>query len=459
MKIIKALSLSAYGLRYKLKIGFYLMSVLPLLICFYLISTYMLPTVGIKLNIAVLIAVSVVIALSGFFVVRQIIGPIINISAQAKNIASGNIDYQIRAERDDEIGDLENALNELTKRIRGNMHELEKYGEQTKNINAEINRKMVALSGLLQVSSFISQGESIDEILDLGIEKIAQIGETDTAFLLLQEGGDLLVKSAYGEDSSRLLGRRFNAKGDNLFAKIFRETKPFSLDKNTASNRLIEEFENDFGVKNAFITSIFVHNNAAGLIGVGNKRDFVYANEEINLINIFVKQMDIAIENNMLLHRVKNLEIKDTLTGLYNEAFIRARLDEEIKRAILYQRPCAFMLFSVNRYKELCSDLGISEAELILKKIAVILKDNIGEIDKAARFSEREFAFILPEKNKKQAQDIAQTIKARVEHLLKEEPDRERRVTLSTAVSENPIDGVTSLDLIARAQELLKSDI
>lgn len=455
MKALKILSLSSYGLRYKLKISFYLMSVLPLLICFYLISTYVLPGVGIKLNMAVLIAVSVFIAASGFFIIKQIVHPIINISSQAKGIVDGNIDYQIQAERDDEIGDLENALNHLTLRIKDNMQELKKYSEETKEINLEINRKVVALSGLLQVSSFISSGADIDEILNLTMEKMAQIGDSDLAFLLLQEGEDLSARSAYGIGAEGLLGKKFKLADNSLFTKIVREAKSFLLDSDTAKSRLALEFAQGFGVQNAFIAPIFMHNKITGLTGIGNNSDYAYKNDELKLIDIFIKQIAIAIENDILMHQVKNLEVRDALTGLYNESFIKARLDEEIKRAIIYQRPCAFIIFSVDRYKELSGGLGLSEIELMLKRIAVILKESISEIDKAARFSEKEFALLLPEKNKKQAQNIAEVIKARVEYLFKEEPDRRKSLTISAGVAENPIDGVNSLELISKAKESL----
>ena len=455
MNALKILSLSSYGLRYKLKISFYLMSVLPLLICFYLISTYILPSVGIQLNMAVLIAVSVFIAASGFFIIKQIIHPIINISSQAKGIVNGNIDYQIRAQRDDEIGDLENALNHLTLRIKDNMQELKKYSEETKEINLEINRKVMALSGLLQVSSFISSGADIDEILNLSMEKMAQIGDSDLAFLLLQEGEDLSVRSAYGTGAEGLLGKKFKPSDNNLFTKLIREVKSFSLGSNTVKSRLTLEFAQGFGVQNAFIAPITIHNKIAGLAGIGNNSDYAYKDDEFKLIDIFIKQIAIAIENDILMHKVKNLEVRDALTGLYNESFIKTRLDEEIKRAIMYQRPCAFIIFSVDRYKELCQDLSLPEIESVFKRIAVILKENITEIDKAARFSEREFALLLLEKNKKQAQNIADVIKERIEYFFKEESDKHKRLTISVGVAENPIDGVTGSDLINKAMEAL----
>lgn len=457
MKILKLMSLSSYGLGYKLKIAFYLMSVLPLLICFYLISSYLLPIVGIKLNIMVLIGVSIFIASSGFFVVRQIVSPIINISSRAKNVIDGNITYEIESERDDEIGDLENTLAKLTLRIKGNMQELKRYSEQTKEINLEINRQIVALSGLLQVSAFISEGEDINKVFDLIMEKMAQIGDSDSAFLLLQEEGDLRLKSAYGADVKGLLNKRFKITEDNLFAKIIRQAGFFSLDNNTLRSKAVAEFEQEFGVKNAFIAPVFVRNKIAALAGIANSRGFEYKNENLKLINIFLKQITIAIENDMLMRRLKNLEVKDALTGLYNESFIRTRLDEEIKRAILYQRPCAFILFSVNGYKEFCQNFTLPEAEAALKMIALALKESITDIDRAARFSDSEFAVVLPEKNKKQAQAIAEIIKQRMEFLFNEEPDRRRRLMFNVAVTENPIDGVKGFDLIYKATQELEN--
>lgn len=455
MKALKRLSLSSYGLRYKLKISFYLMSVLPILICFYLISTYILPTVGVQLNIVVLIAVSVFIAASGFFIVKQIIHPIIIISSQAKGIVNGNIDYQIQAERHDEIGDLESALNHLTLRIKDDMQKLKKYSEETKEIHLEINRNVMALSGLLQVSSFISKGADIDEILDLSMKKIAQIGDSGLAFLLLQEGEDLSVKSVYGINAEGLLGKKFKLSENNLFTNVIREAKRFSLGSDISKSRLALEFEEAFGVKNAFIAPIIIHNKIAGLAGIGNNSDYAYKDDELKLMDIFIKQMAIAIESDTLVHKVKNLEVRDALTGLYNESFIRMRLDEEIKRAIMYQRPCAFIIFSVDRYKELCQDLSLPEMESIFKRIAIILKESITDIDKAARLGEREFAILLPEKNKKQAQNIAGVIKERIEYLFKEEPDKHKRLTISAGVAENPIDGVNTSELISKAKELL----
>ena len=70
----------------------------------------------------------------------------------------------------DELGDLGQALNEMTKRIRGNMDELKGYSEKTTEINFEIQKRVLVLSSLLQVSSLISQGAKLEEIFKITVD-------------------------------------------------------------------------------------------------------------------------------------------------------------------------------------------------------------------------------------------------------------------------------------------------
>ena len=61
----------------------------------------------------------------------------------------------------------------------------------------------------------------------------------------------------------------------------------------------------------------------------------------------------------------------------------------------------------------------------------------------------------LPEKNKRQAQEIAEQIRKKIEVIYNQEEDGAKKITLSAGVSENPLDGVDALQLINKAQELL----
>ncbi|MDD5432214.1 MAG: diguanylate cyclase [Candidatus Omnitrophica bacterium] len=454
----KGNSLRSFGLKYKLKISFYLMSILPLLISVYLVSNYILPQAGLKIDIIATIIISVVIAIAGFFIIKEVFDRVVSISSAAKLIAAGDLSRKIKTENPDEVGDLGGALNQLTERIRGNMDELKNYSEKTTEINVEIQKRVMVLSSLLQISSLISQGAKLDDILKLTVEKARLLANSEAAFLLYREEGQevFLMRIIDGINSEHLLKVKVGAK-DEIFSKAITLSKVLVIDRqNTYPDHLYTDFYDRFRLKNALVTPIYLGGRVMAMLGIANnKESFAYSKEEIELVDVFAKQVAIAAENDILMHRVEKLEIKDALTGLYNEAYVRSRLQEEIRRSIAYQRPCAFILLDIDNFKNYYQTLGSLTTESTLKKIAIAIRDSVSEVDRVGRIGDDEFGVILPEKNKRQAQRIAESIRVKIEDIFKQEADAIKRITISGGVSENPLDGVVSDELIFKAQGLL----
>ncbi|MDO8662079.1 MAG: diguanylate cyclase [Candidatus Omnitrophota bacterium] len=451
-------AISPKGLKYKLKISFALMSILPLLVCVYLVSHYMFPRVGLRVDIIVFIVISIFIALIGFFVVKEVFDRIVSITNGAKLIASGDYYHNLEVLQGDEVGDLGDAFNKLTQRIRNNMDELKNYSEKTAEINLGIQKRIIVLSGLLQISSLISQSAKLEEILKAIVEKSRLLASSDTSFLLYREEGQetFYMRWAEGLGFQQLLDIRIDPT-DDVFYRINNSNKPFILDKKNLLPAAVTSFVHDkLRLRNTLILPISLRGRIIALLGIGNNIDYVtYVQEDIELLDVFAKQLAIAVENDILNHSIRKLEIKDNLTGLYNEVFMRSRLQEEIKRAIMYQRPCAFILLDIDNFKPYTQKFGSIQTESALKKIAVLIRGSVSEIDRVGRMSDDEFAVILPEKNKRQAQEMAEGIRKKIEFSFSEEEDTAKRVTVSGGVSENPLDGINAEELIAKAKEMM----
>jgi diguanylate cyclase (GGDEF)-like protein len=452
------LSIASRGLKYKLRISFYLMAILPLLVCIYLVSTYILPAVGLKFDISASILISIFIAIAGFFVLKEVFDRVLSVSTEAKLIASGDIDRRLQAGENDEVGVLGDSLNQLTDRIRSNMDELKNYSERTTEINTEIQKRVIVLSSLLQISSLISQGASIKDILDLTVEKSRLLANSEIAYLLFREEGQEIfsVKAADGSNSDYLFNVNLWPKED-LFTKAIDVNRPLIIDKhNTLPFNLNTTFYEKFNLKNTLAIPVYLRGRIIAILGIGNNhQDHLYKKEDVELVDIFAKQIAIAVENDILMHRVEKLEIKDVLTGLYNSVFMQNRLQEEIKRAIAYQRPCAFILVDIDNFKDYYERSGLLHTEITLKKIASLVRDSVTEIDRAGRFGDDEFAVILPEKNKRRAQEIAEDIRKKVEAVYSQEKDAYKKITVSVGVSENPLDGTDARELIDKARDLV----
>jgi len=456
----KKLSLVPAGLRYKFTIAFVLMSLIPLAISVYLFYKYILPFLALigdpsteLKDISAVIFITIVIALLGFKVARDIIAPIVDMAIKAKGIANGDFSGDIDIRREDEIGELGTTLNLLTRRIRENMDELRSYSERTKEINVEINKKVLILSNLLQISNLISQGSPLEEILKIVTEKIGQLEEESFAFLMLIEEKDTLVMKADFNLSEELKLIKLKV-GIGLLGKLVSENRATVLDRRSKLTPESEEFLKVFKAKNCIFFPVIAHGHSFGVVGFGNAiHDYEFRDEELELVKLFCKQIAIAIENELLTKKAQELAVKDELTGLYNEKFMINRLEEEIKRAVLYQRPCSFLIFNIDDlklYREINGDLASEET---IKKIGKVLESNITEVDKVGRLSGDTFAVILPEKNKKQARTIAEALRQRVESFGVAGGKGYPRnfVTVSAGVSENPIDGVTADELVRKA--------
>ncbi|MDP2942423.1 MAG: GAF domain-containing protein, partial [Candidatus Omnitrophota bacterium] len=351
---LKKLSLVPTGLRYKLTIAFVLMSIIPLAIGVYLAWNYIFwdPKYPWDItDVSLLLVVTVVIALLGFKVSKDIISPIIEMALKAKVIANGDLSQSIDIKSEDEIGQLGSTLNVLTRRIRENMDELRSYGERTKEINVEISKKVLVLSGLLQIGNLISQGSSLDQILDLIIEKVSQLEDEGAISLLLIEDKDTLVtKITYNLKNEGLKTLKLKL-GTGFLGRCVSEGKILVLDRRSKLTKESGEFLDSFGLRNCVIAPVTIHGQGIGVLCFGNAvADYEFKNDDVELLKLFTRQIAIAVENEKLTKKAKELSIKDELTGLYNEKYITGRLDEEIKRAIVYQRPCSFAILNIDDF-------------------------------------------------------------------------------------------------------------
>jgi diguanylate cyclase (GGDEF)-like protein len=190
---------------------------------------------------------------------------------------------------------------------------------------------------------------------------------------------------------------------------------------------------------------------------VGNNEEcFIFADDEKELLKVFAKQVSIAVENDMLVKKTKELSVKDETTGLYNHNYMKIRLAEEIKRAITYQRPCGYLFIDVDNFKNFYTANGEAKSEVLLKVVSAALRDSVTEIDRVGRLRDDKFIVILPEKNKRQSANIAEEIRKEIENRLGKLAVSGGKMTVSIGVSENPIDGSTAEELMEKAEKLAR---
>lgn len=459
LSFFKQMSLVPKGLKYKTMIAFSLMSLIPLLICVWLATNYIFPNIdlffGLSLsNISFILFISLVIAVLGLYLTKQMIDPVVKMACDAKVIAEGDVSRIIDVKGEDEIGDLGTSLNIMTQKIKDNIEQLKAYGEQTRLINIEINKKVLALSGLLQIGNLISSSSELINILNFIVQKLADVeeGASSLVMLLDEKTKEFNMISSCNVNEENVRGLKISENDISPHIVIIDSDNPPDRTSNAINNLF-----SFFGVKNFIMLPVIVSRRQRGIIAVGNdKEGYVFKEDEKELLKVFSKQASIAIENDLLIKKAKELAVIDELTGLYNQTYIHTRLDEEIKRAIIYQRPCGYLLIDIDDFKNFHEQLGEAKTEMLLKALGGMLKASVTDVDKVARLVLDKFAVVMPERNKKQSAAIAEEIRKKVESGLSSLIKTPGKVTVSIGVSENPIDGSSADDLIAKAERLVK---
>ena len=164
--------LSSKKLRQELTIAFCL-----ILLTILVLIGYLFPGVSsaswfsLRSSLPFVLGIILTILIIGFMIILQIVEPVIKISSDVKKIASGDLSHEIRMARDDELGELGDAVNALSRRIRENVAELQTLSKKTEDLNKEINNRIVMLSNLMEISTRISQQDALDDILDLALRK------------------------------------------------------------------------------------------------------------------------------------------------------------------------------------------------------------------------------------------------------------------------------------------------
>ena len=154
-----------------------------------------------------------------------------------------------------------------------------------------------------------------------------------------------------------------------------------------------------------------------GLLYIGSSSTTSYTGEEVRLFATFSARIALVlhvINNLALFHQVKELAIKDGLTGLYNRRYFEEQIQKELERSHRYNNDLSFLILDIDHFKSVNDTYGHLNGDEILKEMAEIIDDSSRNIDIPIRYGGEEFVIILPETSLEGAHVIANRLRKRV---------------------------------------------
>lgn len=148
---------------------------------------------------------------------------------------------------------------------------------------------------------------------------------------------------------------------------------------------------------------------------------------------------------------LERLSVTDGLTGLYNRRRLMETLTDETRRSQRLKHTFAVLMVDVDHFKKYNDSFGHQAGDMVLTRVATLLREATREVDFVSRYGGEEFLILLPETGMGEAQDIAERIRTRIAA----EVFHGRHMTVSIGVAEFPLHGGTADQVVGAADEAL----
>ena len=277
----------------------------------------------------------------------------------------------------------------------------------------------------------LSETFDLEELLARVLQASAALADADAAAVALwQEGGPPVVKSMNlpPEEAHSVLGGGWQQEGRARAATIrYRFGGVEASPKFGAVQfSVLLPLANDRGLQ-------------LGVLGVFWRRVVEEpAEDQIAALEDLAAVAGRAIENVRRYNELRELAVRDPLSGLYNRRYFHETLAHEVSRAHRHDRPMALIFFDLDDFKAINEQVGHLGGDAVLTAIGERLSSAVRASDIACRVGGDEFAVILPESSLADA-----------EHLF---------LRLQLAIQAQPISRVENLRVSAGMADLRRSD-
>ena len=154
---------------------------------------------------------------------------------------------------------------------------------------------------------------------------------------------------------------------------------------------------------------------------------------------------------------LKELAIRDGLTGLFNHRHFKELLEREVARAGRYERTLSLIMVDVDHFKNYNDTHGHPAGDEVLKTLADIITTRLRAVDISARYGGEEFVILLPETERPGGTIVADDIRAQAENypFKGRESQPLGKVTISLGLAQFPDDADESSLLLKKADDAL----
>src|SRR5215217_5401797 len=399
---------------------------------------------------AILAAFLLLALLSSVVVVRALQRQIEQFLAAARRLAAGDFSRPVPVEGGDEFAALGTEFNRMSQQLAGKID--------------EVQRKRTELEDAIRrVGEAFASGLDREGIVNLAVRTAVDACEADVGRAVpidkrrlraVHVGDQAPDLSAALEAAERAA---FDVRADAA-ADLLSYLDSAEEDPPPPSRPVPAEVDDVYALAVPLVARLGRRRSLehVGVITIA-RRDRPFDESELDLFAYLGGQAAVSIENADLHETVQRQAVTDELTGLSNLRHFHDSLAGEIERSRRFEQPVALVMLDIDDFKAVNDTYGHQQGDIVLGKVARVLRELSRDIDEAARYGGEEMAVILPQTDLDGAELAAERMRHAIEQLNIERIDGDEplRITSSFGVASLPECAKDKDALIAEADAAL----
>lgn len=389
--------------------------------------------------VGVSLAFGTALLILSVWLIRTVSGPLARLSQTAANLVAGT-SVSFRAERDDEIGTLARALEQMRLDVDTRYTTALSEAERSATYN--------------KLADLISFSATEDQLVTAAVRVIRRLTSVPSGDIELANPSQnrLVIAAAWGEPAAEI-GRPVPIDRIDRCPGIRRTSAFVTLDVEDELAVGCPVRPTTQGA--AACVPMMALGQVVGVIHLALP-DGNGAAETVAVVARVAEQIAFALANTRLFRTLEGLAMTDSLTGLHNARFFDAFLEQQLAAADRDSEPLGVIMMDIDHFKQFNDTHGHPAGDEALRAFGRVVKAVLRASDVIARYGGEEFIVALPGAGQEESRKVAEKLRKAVEEMVVEiGPGRYVRTTISLGVVATDEHRLNQKGLVAMADAAL----
>lgn len=172
---------------------------------------------------------------------------------------------------------------------------------------------------------------------------------------------------------------------------------------------------------------------------------------------IIRQQQDEGLDHDLLEEKIREMSSLDSLTGLYNRAYLSTLLDNTMHHIKSADSKATLLYIHIDNFDALSVQIGITGSDALLVSFANLLKEYFCHGESLARLSDDAFVVLVPNKKSNELIDSIKALQEKVTEIIFDVNDFSIQITISVGVADFDKNSTNPQEVMDRAHRSVES--